>query len=296
MEFSNIPIEKLRQMGLQFADCFRDDLIMTSQIENENLFHYPCRIDAITILICVKGKIDCSVDLRHYTIHENGIMIIFPENIIQIHNMEAVKAYALLISTTFLDELHIRLKERSNSYLVVKREPLTYVPYDEIVNLKSYYRLIRGNIYVTRPENKEIIKGLIQSFAYTIISLKKANQVQQTEKTERRQSRKQYIFERFMKLLSQYHQQERNVSFYADKICLTANHMSSVIKECSGQTAIEWINKYVILEAKMLLRFSELSICEIAYRLNFSSQSAFGKYFKQQTGVSPKFYIEESKK
>jgi len=100
-------------------------------------------------------------------------------------------------------------------------------------------------------------------------------------------TRNEQLFEKFMSLLSQYHSRERSVSFYADKMCLTSNYLSGEIKANSGKTASEWINEYVILEAKTLLMYSELSVQEISYRLNFPTQSSFGKYFKKQTGFGP---------
>ena len=67
-------------------------------------------------------------------------------------------------------------------------------------------------------------------------------------------------------------------------------YLSSVVKEVSGKTAARWIDESVILEAKALLKYSGMSIQEIAYHLNFSTQSFFGKYFKQHTGTSPSRY------
>lgn len=80
------------------------------------------------------------------------------------------------------------------------------------------------------------------------------------------------------------------MGFYADQLHITPKYLSSVIKEVSGRSAVEWIDRYVILEAKALLRYSGLSIQEIAYELNFSTQSFFGKYFKHHTGMSPSEY------
>ena len=80
------------------------------------------------------------------------------------------------------------------------------------------------------------------------------------------------------------------MSFYADKMFLTAKHLSTVVKEISGKTVGEWIDELVILEAKALLNSSSMNIQEIADRLNFANQSFFGKYFKHYTGMSPKEY------
>ena len=81
-----------------------------------------------------------------------------------------------------------------------------------------------------------------------------------------------------------------SVSYYADKMFLTAKHLSTVVKEISGKTAGEWIDSLVVLEAKALLKSSEMSIQEIADELHFANQSFFGKYFKHHTGMSPKEY------
>lgn len=103
-------------------------------------------------------------------------------------------------------------------------------------------------------------------------------------------SRAQQLFKKFMQLVNNYHDQERSLQFYADKMFLTPKYISGMIKSYSGKSALDWINEYVMLEARMMLRYTDMTVQEIAYRLNFPTQSAFGKYFKQQVGVSPKKY------
>lgn len=98
--------------------------------------------------------------------------------------------------------------------------------------------------------------------------------------------RGEVIFEEFMELVRQYSKQERNVRFYARRLNITPKYLSTVSKDVSGKTAARWIDEAVILEAKSLLRYSGMSIQEIAYHLNFSTQSFFGKYFKQH-GLQP---------
>ena len=88
----------------------------------------------------------------------------------------------------------------------------------------------------------------------------------------------------------EYHTNYRNVGFYADKLSLTPKYLSRIIKEASGRSAPEWIDEYVILESKNLLKYSELPIKEIVSRLNFPSQSVFYKYFKAHTGQTPTEY------
>ena len=80
------------------------------------------------------------------------------------------------------------------------------------------------------------------------------------------------------------------MAFYADKLCLSPKYLSKLIKEVSGKPAPEWIDSYVMLEAKHLLKYSNLPIKEIVYRLNFSNQTVFYKYFKAHTGMTPTDY------
>ncbi|WP_298650554.1 helix-turn-helix domain-containing protein [uncultured Proteiniphilum sp.] len=84
--------------------------------------------------------------------------------------------------------------------------------------------------------------------------------------------------------------QHRGLDFYASKLCLTPKYMSTIIKQTSGKTAGDWIDDYILLEAKALLKSTNMTIQQISDELNFPSQSFFGKYFKRLTGVSPKEY------
>jgi AraC-like DNA-binding protein len=98
------------------------------------------------------------------------------------------------------------------------------------------------------------------------------------------------LFEQFIALVAKYHTQYRNVAFYADKLCLTPKYMSKLIKTATGKSAPEWIDAYVILEAKNLLKYSNDTIKQIVFKLNFPNQSVFYKFFKARTGMTPSEY------
>jgi AraC family transcriptional activator of pobA len=289
---NTISIAQFKQEGLKAAHCYRNDLIVTNHIEYIEQFKFPSRIDAITILVCVDGQIDCKINLKEYSIKANGILVNFPENIIQIDKVENFEAYAMLISSDYLQELQIDVKQKLDSYMNLREHPLTYVPYDEIVTLKYFYYLFKDNIENRFDKGDEIIKGLAVSFVFKIISFVNTHQKLNIDNRHVPKTNVQLLFEKFMSLLAIYHSQERSVKFYADKMNLTPNYLSSIIKEYSDKTATDWILEYVILEAKTLLKFSGLNIQQISYQLNFPSQSSFGKYFKHQTGISPKSYIK----
>jgi AraC-like DNA-binding protein len=98
------------------------------------------------------------------------------------------------------------------------------------------------------------------------------------------------LADRFVNLVSEYFAQYRNVGFYADKLCMTPKYLSRVVREVTGRSAPEWIDSYVILEAKNLLKYSGLPIKEVVFKLNFPNQSVFYKFFKARTGMTPSEY------
>ena len=83
---------------------------------------------------------------------------------------------------------------------------------------------------------------------------------------------------------------ERRVGWYASQLEITAKYLSEVVKNVSKRTPNEWIDSYVVLELRVLLKNSPKSIKEITEELNFPNQSFLGKYFKEHVGVSPSEY------
>ena len=123
------------------------------------------------------------------------------------------------------------------------------------------------------------------------------NDLKNIELTEPQQeqhalSRQEIVMKGFMKLVNEHAPQEHRIQFYAEQLFLTPNRLSTIVKEQSGQTAMYWINRAIILQAKVLLKHSDLKNFEIADRLNFPNPSFFNKFFKAQTGMTPKEYQE----
>ena len=100
-------------------------------------------------------------------------------------------------------------------------------------------------------------------------------------------NRKEKLAYDFSLLVMEHYRTEREVYFYAGKLCITPKYLSMVIKEVSGKSPKEWITEYIIMEIKALLKSSDLNIQEIAIRTNFSNQSSLARFFKKHTGMTP---------
>lgn len=100
------------------------------------------------------------------------------------------------------------------------------------------------------------------------------------------------IFDRFLSLVNANAQYERQLSFYADKLCISPKYLCNVVRQTSGRTAKEWIDQAVVTYAKVLLRHDTMQVSRIADELNFANPSFFCSYFRRLVGCTPQEYRE----
>ena len=115
---------------------------------------------------------------------------------------------------------------------------------------------------------------------------------QQADTLAATRSREQTIFDRFIQLVNQHCRQQHQISYYADRMCLTERYLGTVIRQTSGTTAKEWIDRALITQSKVLLRHSDKSVVQISEDLNFPNPAFFSKYFKRLTAMTPLEYRE----
>lgn len=272
-----------------------DNKLVISDVTDLSLFKYPCHLKAITILICVDGELDGSINLNTYHIEASQALINFPENIIHIHKTNNLRAIAVIISTEYLIELSLDYLSYSRTYLFdMKKNEGFGVDKCELSHWLDYIELIKHTI-TSRilKTNQTLIKHTVSSFMInTILLYHEHLAANNLAKNEMRSKSSTIILNHFFELVVANHSRERTVRFYADKMCITCKHLSMIVKRETGKKPLEWISEYVILEAKSLLKYSGKNIQEISYQLNFPTQSAFGKYFKSFVGISPSEYAE----
>lgn len=265
-----------------------DDLVIASIVPSQNTSaEYPISLDGFTALIIMSGEATISIDTRNYEVKRNTIVLLSPESVVKTVRCTAnAAAYVLSFSKAFVNNIQIDISTSLPVYMRFGKNPCLNVSQQDVDEIRQVFRLVKTMLQSDKEMyREEIIRSLFTSAFYIITELN----LRDTH-SEYKQGRGEVLFEQFMELLKEYNKQERNVSFYAKQMGITPKYLSSVVKEVSGKTAARWIDESVIIEAKTMLKYSGLSIQEIAYRLNFSTQSFFGKYFKQHTGTSPSRY------
>ncbi len=276
---------------------FGEDYVFSHFIPGEQTLEYflsPVRFDGMLFVLCLKGKLECEINLEKLELTQDSLLILSPDKIIssQQKNFSDFEAYFLFMSPKFLRDLNIDVNIVNNAsrFSSVKNSRRPIMPLDKSESglLQKYMELLHYNTAENVDEVyiKSISRNIIASVIYQMFQFA-AKRAPQDEIEERPLSRRANYVQEFMRLVHEHYSKERSVGFYADKLFISPKYLSLIIKEVTGRSAAEWIDECVILEAKNLLRYSGKNIQQVAYELNFSNQSSFGKYFKHLTGMSP---------
>ena len=295
-EIKDISIERIQQLHPEALGIANDLLIDYTEhhiIEGRSpIYKYPLRMDGLFIGLREKGGSDFSINLKHFKVGPNDLVIGSPGDLMQSTvNEGTYLSQTLMVSSNFLKEMYISLNSFMPFFASRKEHPVFHLTDGEVQELKEYFLLILDA--VKRKDDYfciDITKRLIAAYMYKLGSIIYRHRPELQAEANKPIKREETLFKQFINLVSEHHRKERRVDFYAEQLFLSPKHFSTVIKKVSGKTAGQWIDEYVILEAKTLLKYSAMSIQEVAYYMNFPNPSFFGKYFKHHTGMSPSEY------
>lgn len=262
-----------------------DSFPNSGQVPHET---FPIRLDALIIFLCREGSGKIVIDLTEYTIQKGSLIVIQPQNYIsQIDTSLDFNANVVACSKNIIEHIMPKLTDVLPLLISHRTEPVINLTEDNADSLNSFFSFLKLKLQQgSTPFLKQKVTCVLQAALFEMMDIRyKSSKIETRNRT-----RKEEIMAKFLIAVSEKFRTERQVSFYADTLCITPKHLSAVVKEISGRTAGEWIENYVILEAKVLLKTTDLTIQEIATKLNFTNQSFFGKYFKHQTGKSPSEY------
>ncbi len=249
---------------------------------------FSFRIEALMFLICTGGRFRFSIDLKEYDVSTDTLVILNPNNYVNV--WECSEDFTCSMTVCSLNTIETIISKPSDLLPVIvsnARTPVLHLAPPQSRWLRESFSLIKDKIESeTSKFRMRTIQGIMQAVLYDIMDII----IARNPSIKDMSSRKEELMVQFIIAVIKDFRRERKVEYYADKLCITSKHLSAVVKELTGVTAGKIIDDYVILEAKILLRKTDLTIQEIASRLNFPNQSFFGKYFKHATGLTPSDY------
>ena len=251
----------------------------------------PFKLDMSMAIIYDQGEAVSKINMKEYHIKAPAVLIVMHGQTIEpISYSDDLQGRAIVMSESFTERLFAASTDvqAHSLYTSIMNKPIVNFEKDQNV-FSIYYDLL---LNVARSPHSEF---KIQSAHHLTLAMfygyshMKHNLTTDNKGTTRQEE----IYSAFIDSLGENFKTARDIGYYADKLCITAKHLSQVVKEVSGKTALEIIEEYVLTECKALLLSTTMTIQEISDELNFPSQSVFGKYFKRLTGMSPKAYRQE---
>jgi len=292
MPISSFTLNELITMaGGEKRPGIMGECIAANSASEIEIFRFPSRLNALIIGVGAEGETSLTSNLQEFRLKKDSLFIFSPKHILQVQSNNRFKAHLIVIAPDFLKRINIDTKRMMPLFLQFGSLPCMELTHAESQSLRSFISMVEQELKGSETDfSSEIIGGLIAATIYKVGDILTHYLTEHPEVDSPIHNRAEEYFRQFTELLGEHYKHERSVGFYARQLCITPKYLTTLIKRISGKSVSEWIDNYVILEAKTLLKYSNMSVQEIAYYLNFPNQSFFGSYFKRNAGMSPSQY------
>lgn len=299
MSVESIGLKDLNKEEYKFD--YADDNFAIGRNRTQLLgIHNAIRLDFLLIITCSEGVLQLDINSVCYKLRKGFFITCLPSSIISNILFSAdLKINIIAISPKFL-ETHVKLDDDTVEILnFIFKNPIHNLPYENILEARFFNYaelLITTSSKIFTRYGSDIREHILGAISYDILTV--FNRIISRANSQRAintcnvdtQNRTNYIFRKFIEEVSKDGGIHRSIPYFAERLCYSPRYISMIVKKVSGKTAIEWINEYAIEQIKILLKYTDLSMKEIADRLEFPNQSFFGKFVKTHLGVSPNKY------
>ena len=275
-------------MGLEGPN----QVMVLNSIEDISHLSFPFKLKTLISIVCIDGELNVSVDMVEHKLTSCSLMAVRPGHMLTGYRASNdFRGFLIMAPLHTLNHSLPSFSKLLSCFLYFRTRPVIKITPQELEIQQHLHAVItKKQISSKSPYYDNVLNSLYQTILYETLSIYTAHMDKEQSTKDIKLRRKEEVFYNFLTLVELNFKTERSVNYYAEKLNITQKHLSAVAKYASGHTAGEWIDSYVMMEAKMLLHNSELSIQEISAMLNFANQSFFGKYFKHHSGVSPRVY------
>ena len=262
-----------------------DDFKFYQNLKYLPLTSYPSNIQSALIVYSLRGKAKLTVHEDVHWIQSKELIILLPGQFVSFSDpSEDFLTVTMVISSSLFSDALSGAPRFSPHFFFYMRNHYWYPQTEsDVLRIYNFLGMIKGKVTSQDIYRRELIIHLLR---YLNLELFNAYQKEATLMTDRKDIRKEELANKFFGLIMKHFKENKDVAFYADKLCITSKYLTMVIKETSGKSAKDWIVEYVILEIKTLLKNTNMNIQEIAIRTNFANQSSLGRFFRKHTGMS----------
>ena len=244
---------------------------------------FPVQAGMSMVLFCLQGELHVRISLKEYTLRPDMFCVIITGMIFEVLSISNdFRGFMIATRTNFMPVTE-KTTQVMSFYKCLQSRHCFVLEEKEVMAFVGVYHSIKATLQeLDHPYRIPMLQSYVQILYYRMLPIVLKEEESRSKYSHTRQEE---IFQRFIGEVEKHYRKERSVKFYADLLCISPKYLSTVIYKISQQLAGEWIDAYVILEAKTLLKSGRLTIQQISEQLNFSNQSFFGKFFKRCAGM-----------
>ena len=240
-------------------------------------------IGGMVICLCRRYGGSLYIDGKEYRLSDNCLAILPEKHLIRFTESIKVETIQFVaVTTDYILNMPSPIDTSIFSYS--RYIPVMQVSSSKFEDFQSYFRFL----YKESREKSTYQNEILRSILYALILEITGEYDVQYNLHGGAEIKSHDISDKFFHLLAVYYKENRSVRFYADKLNITSKYLTTAIKKATGRPVLDWLHEAVLVEAKMLLKTTDMTVQEISDRLNFSSPSAFVQFFKKHTGTTPK--------
>ena len=278
--------------GVELLEIGGAAMIHFNEVDEDRVHElkYPCRIDALVMVVCLRGEVSFSSHMNNYTLKENQFFI-SSASIFQFNSIANSEFYMMALNADFLASMNVdarfivqilsQFRTQTRIQTIQNREMSGVARFFDTVLAESTSKELSSYQELS-------LKHLFCAIVYRICDAVIGKD--QTVNVSSVKDRSSEYLEKLLSLLAENYREHRNVEFYAEMMHISSKHLSRVIRNVTGKSVHQWIDDFVALEIKNLLKYSNMSIQQISFYLNFPNPSFMGQYFKRITGMTPGEY------
>lgn len=286
--------EVIEELGV--TDCYQEDLLFLEydkalvKSRGETLFSHA-RLNALALFLVLEGEADLTVDHMPYKLIKGSFLTLMPSHTLRmIHVDEDFRGYLIAVSSSFMNDYGLFRQKNTSMlrYMEIRKNPCAVFEPSEAEVVRDQMLLVRSKI---RQKDHYFYKEVMQNaLAGLMLELGNIFSAKKEFTASPALSRKEDLLEQFLKLLFENCREQHGVAYYAERLFITPQYLSLILKTLTGKSANKWIDDALIMEARVLLKAPQATVQQVADLLHFSDQSTFGKFFKKHMGVSPMEY------
>ena len=249
--------------------------------------HLPC---GIVVGVVCSGTVKLVINGRNFELRRDALFLLEEKaRLDAIKYSKACEGYVVCFSNSFLERIAVNLDGFISMRAMLGSQPCREFTSQDVADLHNITTALSRTVgRAENPYNGKIISSLFSSLFYALMSILRGGVDGASD--DKKVLRSELLFHSFTRLLAEDCVRERSVEYYAKCLNITPKYLSVICRKHANKSASTIVDEAVVRRAKELLSQLGLSVQEVAEKMNFASQSFFGKYFKQRVGVSPSRY------